>query len=112
MQRKTVPRVVLLKNFLAKGNEEDDEGEDDKKHHSNTNYFLFTNHSMSCLHVGDNNRPQAAVLAHKSCCAVTEEGTMSVYTGTAILTFIPWTAAVAFIYIFPTTAECRNREND
>lgn len=103
-QRQVVPRVVLLENLLAESDEEDDEGNDYKEHHSDANQLLFTDHSMTRLHVGDDDRPQAAALAHKACGAVTVERAVSVDADATVLTLALWIAAVAFIHVFLTPA--------
>lgn len=107
-QRQIVPRVVLLKDLLAESDEKDDEGDDDKKHHSDADQLLLTDHSMTRLHVGNNDRSQAAALAHKACRAVTVEGAMSVDTDATVLTLALWVAAVTFIHILLTAAGWRD----
>lgn len=107
-QRQIVPRVVLLEDLLAESDEKDDKGDDDKKHHSDADQLLLTDHSVTCLHVGDDDRSQAAALTHKTCRAVTVEGTVSVDADAAVLTLALWIVAVTFIHILLTAAGWRD----
>lgn len=109
-QRQVVPRVALLENLLSESDEEDDEGDDDQKHHSDSDQLLFTDHSVTGLHVWDDNGPKTTALAHEARCAVTVEGTISVDADATVLTLTLWIAAVTFVHIFLTAAAWRDGE--
>lgn len=111
-QRQIVPRVVLLENGLPERDEQHDEGDDDEDHQRDADQLFFVDHGVSRLHVWDKDAAQAAALAHEPGRAVTVEGAVSVHAHAAVLTLPPWTRAVAFVYVVPTTAERDNAREE
>lgn len=106
-QGQVAPRVVLLENLLAESDEEDDEDDDDKQHHGDADQLLLANHGVSGLHVGDDDGPQAAALAHEPGGAVAVEGAGGVDADAAVLTLPLGVVAVTFVHVFLTPAAWR-----